>query len=128
MVPKIQLRFDVIFSPLMVQLHLTQSFLELSTPMVVSLIHSFISIYLNHTFLTLIGIGVILLSPCPFRIGFCQLNFGQNFSNFWRVKADTNWLILTPCLIKVAPRWHLRLPFFFPSKVMPIRVTANQLG
>ena len=28
--------------------------------------------------------GGILLSPCPFWIGFCQLNFYQNFPNFFR--------------------------------------------
>ena len=29
-------------------------------------------------------------------LSFCQLNFGQNFSNFWEVKADINQVILTP--------------------------------
>ena len=35
--------------------------------------------------------------PSSFWIVFCQLNFYQNFSNFFR--DDINWIILTPCSV-----------------------------
>ena len=47
--------------------------------------------------LTLIGMKGDTFISCPFWIGFCRLNFCQNFLNFWEVKADINRNILSPC-------------------------------